>query len=448
MPETSRFRLVLPGPALSLTVAADGSTIVAGDRNGNLTVSDGEGALLWQRKLGEGIHGVAVSRDGQRIVCGSKDCQLRMFTRAGELEWEQPLGKSVWSLAMDPGGNFLATGTGDSVAFYTDGGILVWEYETARAMVGVSVSRAGSRIIACGDEQLFCLDGEGALLWQKKRGDSLWDAAISEDGGRVFLGGWDRKVHCLDGSGEERWEYLTDGYVRAVCPTADGGVLAASHDGCIYRLSPAGDALAVRRPGGELTSVGCSASLALAVAGTGTDVVAYQMDITDTVAPAATPAPAAEPEEDNLFGFGMFGDIEPDTSGLGNYEPGTTTPPVTGTAGEGGEFREFAAEMVKEDVRNYLRLGNVAWRGGRFARAAEHYERATQVAPDEPRGWHNLAVCRYYLARKSNPDDIEGAVRQAYEPLRSANRSDTQYGPALATLEYFAELLKLLEDIE
>ena len=165
MPETSRFRLVLPGPALSLAVAADGSTIVAGDRNGNLTVSDGEGALLWQRKLGEGIHGVAVSRDGQRIVCGSKDCQLRTFTRAGELEWEQPLGKSVWSLAMDPGGNFIATGTGDSVAFYTDGGILVWEYETARAMVGVSVSRAGSRIIACGDEQLFCLDGEGALLW-------------------------------------------------------------------------------------------------------------------------------------------------------------------------------------------------------------------------------------------------------------------------------------------
>ena len=73
MPETSRFRLVLPGPALSLAVAADGSTIVAGDRNGNLTVSDGEGALLWQRKLGEGIHGVAVSRDGQRIVCGRKD---------------------------------------------------------------------------------------------------------------------------------------------------------------------------------------------------------------------------------------------------------------------------------------------------------------------------------------------------------------------------------------
>ena len=440
------FRLVLPGPVLCLAVPTNGSLVAAGDREGNLTVAGPDGALRWQKQLGEGIHGLAVSRDGSRLVVGSKDCSLRMFRGDGELEWEQALGKSVWSLAMDPSSSYIAAGTGDSVALFTDGGIMVWEYETSRAMVGVGVARSATRVVACGDEQLFCLDGEGALLWQKKRGDSLWDAAISEDGGRVFLGGWDRKVHCLDGSGEERWEYLTDGYVRAVCPTADGGVLAASHDGCIYRLSPAGDALAVRRPGGELTSVGCSASLALAVAGTGTDVVAYQMDITDTVAPAATPAPAAEPEEDNLFGFGMFGNIEPDTSGLGDYEPSTATPPVTGTADEGGEFREFAAEMVKEDVRNYLRLGNVAWRGGRFARAAEHYERATQVAPDEPRGWHNLAVCRYYLARKSNPDDIEGAVRQAYEPLRSANRSDTQYEPALRTLEYFAQLLELDSD--
>jgi tetratricopeptide (TPR) repeat protein len=104
--------------------------------------------------------------------------------------------------------------------------------------------------------------------------------------------------------------------------------------------------------------------------------------------------------------------------------------------------------VVRGDVRNYLRLGNVAWEEGRLARALEHYQRATEVEPAEPRAWHNLAVCRYYLARKSNPDDIEGAVRQAYEPLRSANRSDVQYGPALATLEYFAELLKLLEDIE
>ena len=28
---------------------------------------------------------------------------------------------------------------------------------------------------------------------------------------------------------------------------------------------------------------------------------------------------------------------------------------------EGGEFKEFASEIVKGDVKNYLRLGNAAW---------------------------------------------------------------------------------------
>ena len=116
---------------------------------------------------------------------------------------------------------------------------------------------------------------------------------------------------------------------------------------------------------------------------------------------------------------------------------------ATSGTGEGGEFREFAHEVVRGDVRNYLRLGNVAWEEGRLARALEHYQRATEVEPAEPRAWHNLAVCRYYLTLKSNPDDVEGAVTQAFEPLRAANRSDTQYEPALRTLEYFAQLLEL-----
>ena len=189
------FRLVLPGPVLCLAVPTNGSLVAAGDREGNLTVAGPDGALRWQKQLGEGIHGLAVSRDGSRLVVGSKDCSLRMFRGDGELEWEQALGKSVWSLAMDPSSSYIAAGTGDSVALFTDGGIMVWEYETSRAMVGVGVARSATRVVACGDEQLFCLGKEGELQWQQRRGDSLWDAAISADGERVLLGGWDRSVH-------------------------------------------------------------------------------------------------------------------------------------------------------------------------------------------------------------------------------------------------------------
>ena len=77
---------------LCLAVPADGSLVAAGDREGNLTVAGPDGALRWQKQLGEGIHGLTVSRDGSRLVVGSKDCRLRMFSGDGELEWEQLLG--------------------------------------------------------------------------------------------------------------------------------------------------------------------------------------------------------------------------------------------------------------------------------------------------------------------------------------------------------------------
>ncbi|MDP6489801.1 MAG: PQQ-binding-like beta-propeller repeat protein, partial [Candidatus Poseidoniia archaeon] len=328
------FRLVLPGPVLCLAVPADGSLVAAGDREGNLTVAGPDGALRWQKQLGEGIHGLAVSRDGSRLVVGSKDCCLRMFTGDGELEWEQLLGKSVWSLAMDPFGNHLVTGTGDSVALFTDGGIMVWEYETSRAMVGVGIANSATRVISCGDEQLFCLDKEGGLQWQQRRDDSLWDAAISADGERVLLGGWDRSVHCLDGSGADRWNHLTGGYVRAVAVLDDGGALAGSHDGKLYRLSAEGELLDSRRPGGEITAIGAAEGLALVAVGTGSEVVAYALDTPTTGAP---PQPETESNTESMFGFGMFGTPAPDTSGL---EPATSMSSVathTPRDSEGGE---------------------------------------------------------------------------------------------------------------
>ncbi|MEC9336144.1 MAG: PQQ-binding-like beta-propeller repeat protein, partial [Candidatus Thermoplasmatota archaeon] len=300
-----------------------------------------------------------------------------------------------------------------------------------------------TKVVACGDELLFCLGKDGGLQWQQRRDDSLWDAAISADGERVLLGGWDRSVHCLDGSGADRWNHLTGGYVRSVAVLDDGGALAGSHDGQLYRLSAEGELQDSRRPGGEITAIGAAEGLALVAVGTGSEVVAYALDTPMT---ATLPPAAAEPHAEPMFGFGMFGTPAPDTSEL---EPATSMSGVatsTPRTGEGGEFREFAHEVVQGDVRNYLRLGNVAWKEGRLTRALEHYQRATEVEPAEPRAWHNLAVCRYYLALKSNPDDVDGAVTQAFESLRTANRSDTQYEPALKTLEYFAQLLELDSD--
>lgn len=114
---------------------------------------------------------------------------------------------------------------------------------------------------------------------------------------------------------------------------------------------------------------------------------------------------------------------------------------------EGGEFREFASKIKKGDVKNYLRLGNAAWIEKRLERAEEHYKRATEVDPEEPRAWHNLAICNYHLALKRNPDNLEGAVKSAYGPLKMAKeKGGFNYKSADETLAYLASQLGLIEE--
>ena len=164
-----------------------------------------------------------------------------------------------------------------------------------------------------------------------------------------------------------------------------------------------------------------------------------------------------------MFGAGMFDEPVPDTTGiLSRDEPKSNTLSKSRTfndnlntspqsysyeikepsASTGGEYREFASEVVKGDVKNYLRLGNSAWLEKRLERAAEHFKRATEIDPDEPRAWHNLAVCNYHLALKRNPENIKGAVQSAFVALETAKeKGGTDYRAPDKTLKYFAQQL-------
>ena len=117
---------------------------------------------------------------------------------------------------------------------------------------------------------------------------------------------------------------------------------------------------------------------------------------------------------------------------------------------KGGEYREFAAKVVKGDVKNYLRLGNVAWIEKRLERAMEHFLKATEINPDEPRAWHNLAVCNYHLALKRNPDDLENAVESAIGPLEKAKeKGGENYNKVVdKTLLFLASKLATSEEID
>ena len=463
------FDMMIQGPIICISCSDDGTKIATGDRNGRLTLADQNGTKNWEKEIDEGIYGLAILGNGNKVACGGKDCKLRMLNSLGNVEWEQTVGKSIWSMAMDPSGQFIAVGTGDSISMYTEGGLQLWEHTTNRAMVGISISRNGSLIVGCGDEFLYCLDSDGNLLWEKQRSDSLWDVAVEKDGETVFVGGWDCKVQCLDKHGEETWNFTTGGYVRSVVPLHDGGILAGSHDGNMYHLSSSGELLEKFETGEEVTCVSASKRMDFAVAGSGTRISGFQMNpvagpmaIEDSFEKPEIESSTIQNEEhgtaeeyEPMFGTGMFDEPIPDTTGiLSSSSEGTGHNTATrsyyskenyGT--EGGEFREFASEVIKGDVKNYLRLGNAAWIEKKLERAEEHYKRATEVDPEEPRAWHNLAICNYHLALKRNPDNIEGAVKSAFGPLKMAKeKGGIDYKSADDTLAYLASQLGLVEE--
>ena len=477
------FDLELAGPVICISCSEDGNKIAVGDRNGNLTLMNKAGEKIWEKKIDEGVHGLSLLKNGSNVVCGGKDCKLKMLNSLGSVEWEQTIGKSIWSLYADPNSQFIIIGTGDSIAMFTDSGLQLWEHETDRAMVGVGASQSGNMIVGCGDEYLYCLDHDGTLLWKKQRSDSLWDVSTDSDGQTIFVGGWDCKVQTLDSSGNDSWNFETGGYVRTVAPLSDGGVLAGSHDSKLYLLSSNGEPLEKIDTRGEITCVDHSRLMDFAVVGAGNRVQGFEINAntepinieetklepTTSIVEEPTSLESTEPVGEPMFGFGMFDEPMPDTSGFLNESENETSNFETGSrkdeaatnhyssyynnerqieVSEGGEFKEFASEVVKGDVKNYLRLGNAAWIEKRLERAAEHYKRATEIDPQEPRAWHNLAICNYHVALKRNPEDIEGAVGTAIGPLEMAKeKGGIEYNKSVEkTLAYFAKQMGVLED--
>tara|TARA_B100001250_G_scaffold413461_1_gene447705 strand:- start:515 stop:2032 length:1518 start_codon:yes stop_codon:yes gene_type:complete len=495
MSNNSKFQINTSDSIKCISSSEDGMKIAFGDNSGNITLANNEGNIIWEKNIDEGTYGIAIMKDGNRLVSGGKDCKLRMFNSLGNVEWEVNVGKSIWSLAVDPNGQVIVIGTGDSIAMFTESGSKLWEYDTRRAMVGVGVSRNGTNIVACGDEFLYCLNSEGNLSWKKQRSDALWDVDIERDSNSIIIGGWDCNVHSLDLQGNELWSFETKGYVRSVRPIENGKVLAGSHDHNIYQLNDKGEVITLFETNHEITCVSTSISAEIVYAGGGNSILGFDInqgsvpsrdeetiDTSKTHKEVEQQLTSENNEEyEPMFGFGMFDEPSPDMTEIlekeidngnnvisdsnnysntnGNYANTnesykntyqSSTPSYQSSSeniDKGGEYREFASKVAKGDVSNYLRLGNAAWAEKRLERAAEHFRKATEINPDEPRAWHNLAVCNYHLSLKRNPDDVESAVESAFEPLEIAKeKGGREYHSVNKTLAFLASQIGIEEE--
>ena len=189
------------------------------------------------------VHAADIDNDGDlEIISCSRDGRVRAFDKEGKLLWERVIGSKAWVGAIvgiqgdKESRERVLAGTHDGKVY-------------AFAHNGRTVGRNGALYaydrngyaVNQKDEKAACLLDTNAVIRQLSPGPD----AASE----VIIGSEDSYAYALNyKTGEQRWRFLADGWVRAVfCDDINGDgsveVIIGSNEKTLYVLSAEGQCL-------------------------------------------------------------------------------------------------------------------------------------------------------------------------------------------------------------
>jgi outer membrane protein assembly factor BamB len=210
---------------------------------------------VWDYKAKDwvtGVFAVDIDDDGElEVIASSRDGRLHLLSARGDCKWERIIGSKTWvgTLAVgNPSTRNLSIGEKDTSAHIIvgtrDGKVYVFDKD------GRTISKEG---------KTFAFDSNGMALDPVEEQKACWydtgyvirqvyvDPVQPTD---IIFGSEDRYVYVLDyQTGELRWKYQTNGWVRAVFSydlNGDGEaeVLVGSGDKNIYLFNQQGQVLA------------------------------------------------------------------------------------------------------------------------------------------------------------------------------------------------------------
>ncbi len=118
-------------PVISVAVTPDSSYLVCGtgsfesDKEENqkdykVFLFDGDGKLLWSKKIGYTVSSVSITPDGSYIAVGSWDNKVHIFSKSGEHLKEFKTDGKIWSVSITPDGKNVIAGSTDSYVYFLD----------------------------------------------------------------------------------------------------------------------------------------------------------------------------------------------------------------------------------------------------------------------------------------------------------------------------------------
>jgi len=166
-------------PIESVSIDGGGSSIVAGDTQGNIYFFSGDGRLLWNYRTGSSGFRGAVSRDGSTVAAGSTQQVVFLLNQNGRLLWKSSLQERIADVSVSGDGSTLVLASG-GISMSDREGEAMWTYATEEEIRCVSVSSDTAHILA------GALDGTVSLLKVRQEnlpadtpGTQLPDAAFT-----------------------------------------------------------------------------------------------------------------------------------------------------------------------------------------------------------------------------------------------------------------------------
>ncbi len=233
-------------PLLNLNISDDGSRIMVAvasvmeTEEKRVITFDGKGSMLWEKHFPRLLSAKMSINGKSSIVLSAEEERARLYflDQEGKVLWEEE-GFTTAEISQD--GKYVAAVSAGMIHLFDRRGNKMWDYDPGVDINQLIMSRDQNYFLAYnhfggGDDNLFYFDMEGELLWQKRiRDDS--QVALSEVGQRIVVASWRHYsedftlVNVFDSDGRLRREIEVGSRIEKIALGSSGKYLAAGCDG-------------------------------------------------------------------------------------------------------------------------------------------------------------------------------------------------------------------------
>ena len=231
------------------------------------------GREVWRFYSGADLDSSPCVVDGKLFITGENGYARCIDPRTGTLIWQTYIGGtgpdtppgsngSETSPAVDHGEFYAATYDGLLVSLDSRNGKVRWEARTGDDTDASPVLDKEYVYTAAEDKAsfLYCFRRkDGREIWRYSGNHRGYWSTPAVMGGRIYVGGYDSRLHCVDGqTGQAIWRFAVGGPIWSSPAVVDDKVVFGSYDGNLYIVdADTGRQLWSHHLGGRCISTPC-----------------------------------------------------------------------------------------------------------------------------------------------------------------------------------------------